>query len=93
MTAAEHAAFWRGFELAAAPGRAEINALERADEVAPAGPGQLRVAVSKDTARSFLAEVDAAPEHLAGAVWLGFLRGMVAQAGGAVVHVHDSGRA
>ena len=93
ITDAELAAFWTGFELATAPGRAEIDALERAEEVAPAGPDQLRVAVPKDLAKAFLAEVEAAPEDLAGAVWLGFLRGLIARAGGAPVHVHEVGAA
>lgn len=93
MTGEEHAAFWTGFDLAAPPGRAEINALERVAEDVPAGPGQLRVAVKKDLAKEFLAEVELLPEDLAGAAWLGFLRGLVAQAGGAPVHVHHGGRA
>ena len=93
MTAAEHAAFWRGFDLAKPPGSEEADALDRAEEFAPAGSGQIRVAVSKDTARSFLAEVDVAPENLAAATWLGFLRGMVARSGGALVRVHEVGRA
>ena len=42
---------------------------------------------------SVLAVVDALPEHLAGAAWAGFLRGMVAQAGGAPVQVHKIERA
>ncbi len=67
--------------------------LDRAEEVAPAGPDKLRVAVPKDLARAILAEVEPLPEHLAGAIWLGFLRGMIARAGGAPMHMHEPGRA
>ena len=42
---------------------------------------------------SVLAVADALPEHLACAAWAGFLRGLVAQAGGVAAHVHDEGRA
>ena len=93
LTDAEHAAFMRGFYLAQPPGREEADALARVEEFAPAEPGQLRVAVPKALARAFLAEVEPLPETLAGAAWAGFLRGMVAQAGAAPVHVHESGRA
>ena len=93
MTDAEIAAFWTGFNLAQPPGREEADALDRASELAPAEPGQLRVAVPKDLARAFMAEVEALPENLAGAAWIGFLRGLVAQAGGAPVHCHTAGRA
>ena len=93
MTGEEHAAFWTGFDLAKPPGRAEINALGRAEEAAPAGPGQLRIAVSKDLAKEFLAVVEPLPEHLAGAAWAGFLRGMAAHADGAPAHVHQGGTA
>ena len=93
MTDAEHSAFMRGFDLAAPPGRAEINALGRAEEVAPAGPGQLHVAVSKDLAKEFLAVVEPLAEDLAGAAWAGFIRGQIAQAGGEVVCVHEGGSA
>ena len=93
MTDAEHAAFLRGFDLAQPPGSEEADALGRAEEAAPVEAGQLRVAVPKDLARAILVEVDALPEDLAGAVWTGFLRGQIAQAGGAPVHCHESGRA
>ena len=93
MTDAEHDAFMAGFDLAQPPGPDEADALEVAQEFAPAESGQLRVAVSKPLAKKFLAELDALPEHLAGAAWSGFLRGMAAQAGGAPVHVHEVGRA
>ncbi len=89
----ETAAFWRGFDLARPPGRQEIDALDRAEEVAPVVVGHFRVALPKDLARAILTEVEPLPEALAGATWAGFLRGMVAQAGGAPVHVHESGRA
>ena len=96
MTDAEHAAFMRGFKLAQAPGPDEADALEVASEFAPADHAVARgyrVELSKELARAILAEVEPLPEDLAGATWLGFLRGMVAQAGGAPVHVHDAGRA
>ena len=93
MTDEEHVAFLRGFGMAKPPGRDEADALERAEEVAPAEPGQLRVAVPKDLAKAFLSGLDALPADLAGAAWAGFLRGLVAKAGGAPVHVHDGGRA
>ncbi len=89
----EHAAFMRGFNLARPPGHEDAETLARCEEFAPAGPGQRRVAVSKDVARTLLAEVDTLPEHLAAAAWFGFLRGQIAKAGGAPVHVHESGRA
>ncbi len=38
------------------------TAIEQAEKVAPAEPGQLHVAVPKDLARAILAEVDALPE-------------------------------
>ena len=93
MTDEERNAFLRGFELAQPPGPEELDALDRAKDFAPAGPGQLHLAVSKDLARTIAAEVNAQPADLAGATWLGFLRGLVAQAGAAPVHVHESGRA
>ena len=93
MTDMEHAAFWRGFNLARPPGPEEVDALDRAEEFAPSDPGKLRVAVPRTLAQAILAEVEPLPEALAGATWAGFLRGMVAQAGGAPVHVHDAGRA
>lgn len=93
MTDAERAAFLRGFALARPPGPEELDALERAKDFAPAGPGQLHLAVSKDLAHTIAAEVEAAPEDLAAAIWLGFFRGLAAHAGAAPVHVHASGRA
>jgi hypothetical protein len=51
------------------------------------------LAISKDLATAIAAEVEAAPDDLAAATWLGFLRGLVAQAGGAPVQVHQSGTA
>lgn len=93
MTSEEHAAFMRGFSLARPPGPEEADALKRAKEFAPAGPGQLPVAVSKDLAKAILAEVEAAPECLAGATWIGFIRGMVAKTSDAPVYCHEVGRA
>ena len=93
MTDAEHDAFLRGFNLAQPPNPDDDAALEVAEEVTPSEAGQLRVAVSKDLGRAFLAELDSLPEHLAGAAWAGFIRGMTAHAGGEPVHVHDVGRA
>ena len=71
LTDAEHAAFWRGFELAQPPGRQEIDALDRAKEVLPVDGGQLRVAVSSEVVKAILAETDRLPEHLSGPTWLG----------------------
>ncbi|MEE8286977.1 MAG: hypothetical protein V3R72_09810 [Gammaproteobacteria bacterium] len=93
MTDEQHAAFLRGFNLARPPGPDDADALEVAEEIARSVPGQLRVSVPKDVGRAFLAELDALPEHLTGAIWRGFLRGMIAQAGGGPVHVHEEGRA
>ena len=93
MTDQEHDAFLRGFDLAQPPGPDDAAALEVADEIARAEPGQLHLAISKNLARAFLAELDALPEDLAGAAWTGFLRGMAAHAEGAPVHVHESGTA
>ena len=92
-TDAERTAFWRGFDLAKPPGREEVDALERAEEVLPIESGQLRVAVPKELARAIAAETEALPENLFGAIWVDFLRGMVAKAGGAPVHIHDGGTA
>ena len=93
LTDAEHDAFLRGFNLAQPPGPDEADALDVAEEVMPSEDGQLRVAVSKDVGRAFLAEIDALPEDLAGAVWAGFIRGMIAQAGGVPVVVGGGGTA
>ena len=93
MTDAEHDAFMAGFNLARPPGPDETDALEVAEEVMPSEVGQTRLAVSKPLAKTFLAEIDGLPEELAGAAWAGFIRGMVAQAGGAPVHVHKTGEA
>ena len=93
MTDAEHDAFLRGFDLARPPGPDDDDALDVAEEVMPSEVGQLCVAVSKDAGAAFLAELDALPEELAGAAWLGFIRGIIAQAGGGPVHVHDVGEA
>ena len=93
MTDPEHAAFMRGFNLSQPPGLDEADALDRASEFAPAEPGQLRVAVSRDLVKAILAETDPLPQDLAGAAWAGFLRGLTAKAGGVTVHVHESGRA
>ncbi len=93
MTDAEHTAFLRGFDLARPPGPDEADALERAEEVLPARRGTVCVAVSKNLAKTFVAEIDSLPEHLAGAAWSGFLRGLVAKGGGAPFYIHDSGRA
>ena len=76
----QHDAFLRGFNLAQPPGPDDADALEVAEEIAPAPSETVRVAVSKDTGKKFLAVVDSLPEHLAGAAWLGFVRGLVAQA-------------
>ena len=75
------------------PGPEEAAALEVAEEIAPAPSETVRVAVSRYTGKQFLAVVDSLPEHLTGAIWSGFLRGMAAHAGGAPVHVHEEGRA
>ena len=93
MTDAEHTAFLRGFNLAQPPGPEELDAIERVAADAPGEVGQLYVAVSNDLAAAFLAEVEALPDGLAGAAWIGFMRGLIAQAGGAPVHVHEVGRA
>ncbi len=93
MTDEERTAFLRGFNLARPPGSDEADALDRASEFAPAEPGQLRVAVPRTLAQAILAEVEPLPEDLAGATWAGFIRGMVAQAGGAPAHIHHGGRA
>ena len=93
LTDEEHAAFLRGFNLAQPPGREEVDALDRAEEVLPIESGQLRVAVPKELARTIAAETEALPENLFGAIWVDFLRGMVAKAGGAPVHIHDGGTA
>ncbi len=92
MTDAEHGAFMAGFNLARPPGREELDALDVAEEFAPAPSETVRVAVSNPLAKTFLAELNTLPEELAGAVWVDFLRGMIAQAGCAPVHVHDIGR-
>ncbi len=83
MSDQEHAAFLRGFGLAQPPGPEELDAIDRAAEFAPPGPGQLHVAVSKDLAKAFAAEVEPLPENLAAAAWTGFLRGLAAKAGAA----------
>ena len=93
MTDAEHDAFLRGFNLAQPPGPDDADALVAAEELAQLATGQTRIVVSKDRGRAFLAELDALPEELTGAAWAGFIRGMIAQAGGAPVHVHQVGRA
>ncbi len=96
ITDAERDAFMRGFDLARPPGSGEADALDRAEEVAPAEPGKLRVAVSIEVAKAIRAETDRLPEKLSGATWLGFLRGTIAKAGvesGEAVHVHFGGRA
>ena len=89
----EHAAFWRGFDLARPPGRQEIDDLARANEVAPPKAGQRCLAISKDRAKAIVAEVEALPDNLSTATWVGFLRGLVAKTSGAPVHVHQGGRA
>ncbi len=93
MTDAEHAAFLRGFDLAQPPGPDDADALRVAKEFAETATGQTRVVISKDLGATFLAELDSLPEHLAGAAWCGFIRGMAAHADGAPVHVHEEGRA
>ncbi len=67
----ECAAFYKGFDLAKPPGPDEADALDRAEEFAPAGPGQLHVAVPRALAKAFLAEIEPLPENLAGAAWSG----------------------
>ena len=92
----EHAAFWTGFDLAQPPGRQELDALDSANEVLPVDGGQLRVAVSGEIVKAILAETDRLPENLSGPTWLGFLRGMIAQArveSGGPGYVHEGGRA
>ena len=93
MTDAERAAFLRGFELAQPPGPEELDALKVAKEIARSVPGHFRVAVSKPLGKAILAEIDSLPEPEAAAAWMGFIRGLIAQAGAAPVHVHESGRA
>ncbi len=93
MTCEEHAVFLRGFERAEPPGPDDADALAAAEELAQRATGQTRIVVSIDCGRAFLAELDALPEHLAGAAWSGFLRGMIAQAGGRAAHVHGVGQA
>ena len=93
MTDKEHAAFLRGFALAKPPGSVEADALDRAEGDMPVQPGHMRVAVPKALARKMLDEVFLLPDYLASAAWTGFLRGLVAKAGAAPVHVHDAGRA
>ncbi len=93
MTDEEHATFLRAFNLAQPPGPDDADALAIAKELAQDVTGQTRIVIDRDLGRAFLAELDALPEHLAGAAWLGFIRGMIAQAGGAPVHVHQGGRA
>ena len=89
----ERAAFWRGFDLARPPGRQALDDLDRIEEAAPVTAGRLRVAVPSDLARDVLAETGMLPENLAGATWIGFMRGMVAQAGDVVMNIHEGGRA
>ena len=93
MTDAEHAAFLRGFDLAQPPGREELDAIKHVREFGPDECEMTRVAISKSTGKKFLAIVDSLPDELTRATWCGFLRGMIAKAGGAPVHVHDGGRA
>ena len=93
MTDEQHAAFLRGFDLAQPPGADDADALRVAQELAENVTGQTRVVISKDRGLAFLDVIDSLPEELAGAAWAGFVRGMVAQAGGAPVHVHAGGRA
>ncbi len=93
MTDEEHDAFIRGCNLARPPGPEEQDALVRAKDFAPPGPGQLHLAISKDLAKVIVAEVEASPEDMAAAIWLGFFRGLAAHAGDGPVVVHDAGRA
>ena len=79
--------------ITAPPGPNEADALQVAEQLAETATGQTRVVISVDRGRAFLAELDALPEALAGAAWVGFIRGMAAHAGDAPVHVHESGRA
>ena len=88
MTDEEHTAFMRGFNLAQPPGPDEAAALKVAEDFAPPGPGQFHLAISKDLAKAFAAEVEPLPETLAAAAWLGFVRGLIAHTGGELVHVH-----
>ena len=89
MTDAEHAAFLRGFDLAQPPGREELDAIKHVREFGPDECEMTRVAISKSTGKKFLAIVDSLPDQLTRAVWVGFIRGLVAQAGGEVAYVHD----
>ena len=93
LTDAEHDAFLRGFDLAQPPGPDDAEALKAAQEFAENVTGQTRVVIDKDLGAAFLAELDSQPEHLAGAAWAGFLRGMIAQAGGGAVVIHEEGTA
>ncbi|MCZ6858926.1 MAG: hypothetical protein O7I42_01365 [Alphaproteobacteria bacterium] len=76
-----------------ASGPDDDDALKVAEQRAETATGQIRVVISVDRGLAFLAELDSLPEDLAGAVWAGFWRGMVAHAGGETVHVHDGGKA
>ena len=45
------------------------------------------------TVEDLLVRIDASTETLHHAAWMGFLRGLMAQAGAAPIHVQDGGRA
>ena len=62
MTDAERDAYLRGFGLAQPPGSAELDALDRAKDFVPAGPGHLHLAISRDLAKAITAVVETLPE-------------------------------
>ncbi len=90
----ERAAFWRGFNLARPPGDAERDALGHiSSKVAPPGGGGLRIAIPEDAAVAVVEITGGLPENLSSATWIGFVRGMIAKAGGKAVYIHESGNA
>ena len=60
--------------------RSQLQGFKELDKVLKALPGRL-------------AERELTNAVRAGATWVGFLRGMTALAGGALVHIHHGGRA
>ncbi len=90
----ERAAFWRGFNLACPPGDADRDALGYISrKVGPPGGGGLRIAIPEEAAISVVDATEGLPENLSSATWIGFVRGMVAKAGGEAVYLHEGGTA
>ncbi len=90
----ERAAFWRGFNLARPPGDADLDALGHISrKVGLPGGGGLRIAVPKDAAIACADATEGLPENLSSATWIGFVRGMVAKAGGEALYLHQGGTA